>query len=391
MAANFGQTVGVGATDELFAGLRRYPDVESANLVAVDGADRLILDLAAADCVAAGDGRVAVIDDAYGALTLGAAALGVGEIRVHQDAYTGELALANNADSLGFSGVYRGLPLGPKLLMDARVVLLRMPRSLAALAEIADAIARYADSAVRVYAGGRDKHLSKAMNATLTTSFDSVQASLGRQKSRVLVASGPRPAAAPPFPVRAPVEIPDGPGELTLDVVAHGAAFAGPRLDIGTRFLLEHLGSMRADARTAVDLGCGTGILAVALAKRFPELAVTATDQSAAAVASARATAEANGVADRITVARDDALGAAADASADLIVCNPPFHVGAAVHTGAAVKMFRSAGRALRSGGEMWTVYNGHLRYRGVLERLVGPTDIVARNRKFVVTRSIPR
>lgn len=77
------------------------------------------------------------------------------------------------------------------------------------------------------------------------------------------------------------------------------------------------------------------------------------------------------------------------DAAADLIVCNPPFHVQAAVHTGTARKMFRAAGRVLRPGGELWTVYNGHLRYRDLLWRSVGPTDVIARSSKFVVTRSV--
>ena len=50
------------------------------------------------------------------------------------------------------------------------------------------------------------------------------------------------------------------------------------------------------------------------------------------------------------TVVRDDALAFAADASADLIVLNPPFHIGSAVHTGIAHRMFADAARVLRPG-----------------------------------------
>jgi 16S rRNA (guanine1207-N2)-methyltransferase len=375
----------VGETEGFFARLRRYPDVEAANLVAVDGADRLTLDIAANTLGTVGDGRVAVIDDAYGALTLGVAQLsGLRGIRVHQDMLTGELALARNAETVELSDCYRSCGLDGQLLRDAEVVLLRMPRSLAALTEISDAVARYAAPGVVLYAGGRDKHLTMAMNEVLAASFESVRASLGRQKSRLLIAEGPRPQADPPYPVRCEL------AELEMTVVARGAAFAGTRLDIGTRFLLEHLPQMAPDARTAVDLGCGTGILAVALARSRPALRVIATDASAAATDSAAATAAANDLAERITATRDDAMSGLPDASADLIVCNPPFHIGAAVHTGSAIKMFRAAGRVLAPAGELWTVYNGHLNYRGVLERLVGPTDIVARNRKFVVSRSRP-
>ena len=72
----------------------------------------------------------------------------------------------------------------------------------------------------------------------------------------------------------------------------------------------------------------------------------------------------------------------------DLILLNPPFHLGAGVHAGAGLKLFEAAGRVLAPGGELWTVYNSHLQYRPALERLVGPTREVGRNPKFTVTAS---
>ena len=58
-----------------FGRLRRDPDVEAPDLVAVDATDRLLLDEAAALLAACGPGEVVVVDDSYGALTLGAVAL----------------------------------------------------------------------------------------------------------------------------------------------------------------------------------------------------------------------------------------------------------------------------------------------------------------------------
>jgi len=137
-------------------------------------------------------------------------------------------------------------------------------------------------------------------------------------------------------------------------------------------------------------------VIAAFLARARPHARILATDQSAAAVASARLTAAANGVAARadgtgVTVARDDGLGAVPDAAADLIVLNPPFHIGAAVHTGVALKLFADAARVLRPGGELWCVWNSHLHYRPQLERLVGPTRQIGRNRTFTVTASTRR
>ena len=125
-----------------FDALRRFPDIEADNLYAVDASDRLLLDEAATDVSSAGTGEVVVIGDHYGALTLGAIALhGATQVRVHQDPLTGELALARNAARAGFEEEFVNLPLGEELLAGARVVLMQLPRSLAALDEYAAAIA----------------------------------------------------------------------------------------------------------------------------------------------------------------------------------------------------------------------------------------------------------
>ena len=356
--------------------LRRFPDLEAPNLVAVDASDRLILDEAAADVAGSRPDTVVTIGDHYGALTLGALALGATAVRSYQDSLLGERALAGNAPDAD----YRRLPLGEELLRGARVVLLQLPKSLAELDEIAGAIARFAEPDVRLFAGGRLKHMTIEMNIVLGRHFGEVSVSLARQKSRVLVARHPL-SVPDEYPQRAFVE------DLGLWVSAHGGAFSGAKLDIGTRFLLSVLDQAVPDARLAIDLGCGTGILAAAVARSRPQLRVIATDQSRIAVASAEATMAANGL-DGVTVVRDLGLESQPDASADLILLNPPFHTGAAVTTGLAENLFHDAARVLRPGGELWTVFNSSLGYRSALQRVVGPTREVARNAKFTVSAS---
>jgi 16S rRNA (guanine1207-N2)-methyltransferase len=369
-----------------FDQLSREPDVTAPDLVAVDATDRLLLDEAAAAIAVHPDG-VVVVDDSHGALTLGAIALhGAVAPRVSQDLLVGELALAANAERVGLTGAWRQLPLGADLAAGAQVVLVQAPKSLDALREIAETLAAGAAPDVTVHVGGRVKHMTHAMNDVLGESFTDVHATLARQKSRVLVARGPRvPPPGPSFPRSR--QHPD----LGIEVCAHGAAFAGTKVDIGTRALLGVLPGALPDAVTAVDLGCGTGVLAVALAAARPGLRVRASDQSAGAVASAAATVAANGLGDRIEVVREDALAGVADAGVDLVVCNPPFHQGAVVHPEVAERLFASAARVLRPGGELWTVYNSHLAHRPTLARVVGPTRQVFRDRKFTVTASTRR
>jgi 16S rRNA (guanine1207-N2)-methyltransferase len=319
-----------------------------------------------------------VLGDAYGALTLGAIAMhGATDVRVHQDSLIGEHALTENAT--GVSDDFRTLPLDRELLAGARVVLLRLPRALSELDEVAQLIAAHADPSVVVYAAGRIKHMSLGMNEVLSQHFGRLDVTLARQKSRGLVARDPH-AAPERYPLR------EFHADLDLWVCAHGGVFAGTSFDIGTRLMLSVLAEAVPDARSIVDLGCGTGVLAAVAARDRPGARVLASDLSAAAVESARATMAANGL--DVAVVRDSGLDSQPDASADLVLLNPPFHVGSTVHTGLAVGLFEDAARVLRHNGELWTVYNSGLDYRQQLERVVGPTRQVARNAKFTVAAS---
>ncbi|MBG6055073.1 16S rRNA (guanine1207-N2)-methyltransferase [Salinibacterium sp. CAN_S4] len=385
--------------------LRRWPDLETPELRAWDTADTLILDEAGALLVGA---DITVIGDEYGALTLGALDRGAASVGVHQDRLSGELALSANGSewalsangseralsangserplSANGSGAWESLPLEAALLDGVTLVLLRLPRSLDALDEISALIARHASPDVVVIAGGRIKHMTVTMNEVLRRHFGRVDVTHAVQKSRALIAREPLPHANLPGTAVPPRRKLDP--DLGLWVVATGGVFAGASIDIGTRALLQSLDRV-APFTSAVDLGCGTGILAAALARQQPEARVTATDESAAAVASAALTAEANGV--EVTVTRDDAASAIPSRSVDLVVLNPPFHTGAAVHSGVSTKLFEAASRILRPGGELWTVFNSHLDYRPTLDRIVGGTRQIERTPKFTVTMSRKR
>ena len=367
-----------------FGQLRRFPDIEAANLFAHDATDEMILHEADEALASAGDGTVVVVGDRYGALTLAAATLhGLRGLRVHQDGLSGERALAANAARADLAAAYTSGLLDGGLFAGAKVVLWQLPRSLEEVAEVAELICTHADPEVRIFAGGRVKHMTVAMNAVLSRHFSSVTAGRAWRKSRPLAVRGPlKEGAASSFPRREFHE------ELDLWLCAHGATFGGTKIDVGTRFLLEFIPEMRHDTDTAIDLGAGNGTIAAALATARPGLLVVATDQSAAAVASTGATAAANGLQGRIEAVRDDALSGFPAESAGLIVLNPPFHVGASVHAGIALKLFAAAARVLAPGGELWCVYNRHLDYKPALAKTVGPTRVAGRNSKFTVTVS---
>jgi release factor glutamine methyltransferase len=84
-----------------------------------------------------------------------------------------------------------------------------------------------------------------------------------------------------------------------------------------------------ASAPRIVDVGTGSGAIAVTLAKHLPRATLVATDISPAALAVARANAERQGVAERIEFVESDLLADPRLAGPwDVIVSNPPLHTG---------------------------------------------------------------
>ena len=80
------------------------------------------------------------------------------------------------------------------------------------------------------------------------------------------------------------------------------------------------------EAPRIIDLGTGSGNLAVTLAKKLPTAQVTAVDQSEKALATTRANAQKHGVVERMDFLQGDLfVPVAADAKFDFVVSNPPY------------------------------------------------------------------
>ncbi len=82
------------------------------------------------------------------------------------------------------------------------------------------------------------------------------------------------------------------------------------------------------ETATILDIGTGSGCIAVALAKHLPGVRITAGDVSAAALKVARENADRHGLGDRITFVESDLfapLSADFVDGVDIIVSNPPY------------------------------------------------------------------
>jgi release factor glutamine methyltransferase len=105
-----------------------------------------------------------------------------------------------------------------------------------------------------------------------------------------------------------------------------GCLIPRPETEFFVEVLLkEAAGSSPAPARI-LDVGAGSGVIAVTLAKQLPEARVTAVDVSSEALAAARRNAEKNGVGERVMFLEGDLFSPLpAGAAFDLIVSNPPY------------------------------------------------------------------
>ena len=114
-----------------------------------------------------------------------------------------------------------------------------------------------------------------------------------------------------------------------VEVTTASGVFSADRLDKGTQVLLDHVPDPPATGRF-LDLGCGWGPIALALALASPDAEVLAADVNERAIDLTARNASAAGLTG-VRAAEAGALGAELRASSkrlDLIWSNPPVRIG---------------------------------------------------------------
>ncbi|MBW5480817.1 methyltransferase [Streptomyces bambusae] len=389
--------------------LTRFPEDPRDRLRAWDAADEYLLRHLAAGTgergpVELAGRRITVLGDRWGALVTALAAHGPAQIT---DSFlTREATVANLARAGVDEGSVRLLTTQDAPPERIDVLLVRVPKSLALLEDQLHRLAPHVHAGTVVVGTGMVKEIHTSTLTLFERILGPTRTSLAERKARLIFCTPTGASSAEeggtagnPWPLVYTLGPDAGAGPAEgLTVVNHAGVFCADRLDIGTRFLLGHL-PKGTGARRIVDLGCGNGILGTAAALADPGAELVFADESYQAVASARATYEANVA--HVDVAHAGEGGSTAEfvvgdglaglpaGSVDLVLNNPPFHSHQATTDATALRMFAQARRALRPGGELWVVGNRHLGYHVRLRRLFGNCELVASDPKFVILRVV--
>ena len=361
--------------------LRRWPRVDGDRLLAWDAADNYLLHHLHDEPLAEGE-PVCIVNDGFGTLTVALAARQA--VHMWSDSWlarAGTLAnlvdngLAADAANLVSSLEYPASEFG--------TVLIKIPKSLALLEDQLHRLRGHLRPGARILGAGMVKMIHTSTLKLFEEILGPTRTSLARRKARLVYSELNQDLAPGPSPYPTEYHL-DGSNWVLRN---HAGLFSRGGLDAGTRRLLSHIPATD-EAQDIVDVGCGNGVIGLSAARQNPRARLTFVDESFMAVASAQHNWRVLfGEARPAEFEIGDCLKPLAAGSADLILCNPPFHQHRAMGDATAWRMFTGARQVLRPGGELLVVGNRHLAYHAKLRRLFGHCDLVDSDRKFVVLR----
>ena len=266
------------------------------------------------------------------------------------------------------------LPAGPAPVAHA---LVRIPKAVELFEYYLAYLAAHARPGMRVAAGFMTRYFTARLLQLGQQYATTVTQTRAHKKARLLLLSDFKPLrqGAGPRVLRR--------SQVYRDVTytQYFGVFSARHVDHATQFLLDIWPDDLPTPATILDIGCGNGIIGDQLLRRYPKAQLTATDDFSLAVASARQ----NLPSDRATVHYAHTLAGVADRSQELVVTNPPFHVGHTNTLAISLALFGEVRRVLTATGSFILVANRHLNYATHLGQLFAEVVTVGENNKYLV------
>jgi 16S rRNA (guanine1207-N2)-methyltransferase len=171
-------------------------------------------------------------------------------------------------------------------------------------------------------------------------------------------------------------------GHTTVSLFTRPGVISWEHLDEATRILLDTM--VVHPGESVLDVGCGAGALGLTAVAAYGARRALLLDADADAVrCTARAIAE--GELQAAEVRASDIAEAAGDERFDVVLTNPPFHVGKATALDLPRQFMADAWATLVPGGRLYLVANRTLPYERVLAEWFGTVRTVHDGRRFKV------
>jgi 23S rRNA (guanine1835-N2)-methyltransferase len=366
--------------------INRVPYTRKETLQAFDQADLLALDYVQAEALLDSTGRVLIANETFGAITcaLTKALLDLGGPlpTLWSDSHIAHLGLQHNARANRLP-IANFVPAQDTPQGSFDIVIFRLPKSHALLRDqLQRMLPQLAPQAV-IIMPVMVKHIDNSVYQLLESLLGALTTSLARKKARLVFAVNSKVhLGESPQPVENRWQLP----LLELSLQHYSGVFSRTKLDPGAQVLLHQF--PQGPYQKVIDLGCGNGVQAIVAAKKWPQCQILGVDESYMSVASATINANDNGVGAQCEFRANDCLTDIASASADLILCNPPFHQERVMGDQIAMRMFAQSAQVLAEGGELWVVGNRHLGYHAKLKRWFRQVEQVGTHPKFVVLKA---
>ncbi|KJF85494.1 methyltransferase [Photobacterium phosphoreum] len=360
--------------------LTRFPVRKNETLQAWDAADEYLINHCHA--MALDPQRpILIINDNFGALSCWfanqAPVTTVTDSFITQQAITNNLN-ENNLPAITILDCLADLPTNPQL------VLVKQPKNNRLLSWQLQQLCHLLPQDCVVITAGKVKDIHSSTLKLFEKYLGQTKTSLAVKKARLIFTTVNKSLAAP-MPQPTSWTVP----EHDLTITNYANVFSSDSLDIGGRFLLDFIPS-KPQYKDIIDLGCGNGVIGIKAARLNPHANITCVDESFMAAASCRENAQLNLTSTKnFNVMVANCLDDFNNQSADLVLCNPPFHQNNTITDHIAWQMFCDAQRVLRPQGELIIIGNRQLKYHEKLNRIFDKVDTVGHNDKFVVLRAI--
>jgi len=167
---------------------------------------------------------------------------------------------------------------------------------------------------------------------------------------------------------------------IQIKIASLPGVFSQDGLDKGTELLLNNLPEKLTGK--VLDFGCGAGVIACFIGKKYNNSQLTLIDISALALQSAERTLAVNGL--QADIFPSNSLAKITD-KYQHIVSNPPFHQGLKTHYVATESFLNDIKAYITNKGSITIVANSFLRYQPIMEKSIGKTQVITKAKGFTI------